>query len=174
MSPRPILADPGFADSKSFGVTTRTAYPISTSEKGGRVVKQRDGGGMAAKCAAIAKSGSRCSRPALAGKQHCLMHDPDSTELRRQASVKGGYARSAKARALKQIPEAMTAEELAGWLSLVFKKVVAGSMEPKIGSAAAAIAKTIIDVQVVADQPAIAELEEQLRMIRSMVERKVA
>ncbi len=126
---------------------------------------------MTVLCSAIAKSGSRCRRPALAGKQHCLMHDPESAELRREAGRKGGRNRSAKARAAKLIPDAMTAEDLAGWLSLLFTSVMAGKVEPKIGTAAAAIARTLLEAQTAAAQPSVADLQEQVAVLRALVER---
>ena len=44
------------------------------------------------------------------------------------------------------IPEAMTPEELAGWLSAVFRKVLIGTTSPKIGTAAASIARVLLEV----------------------------
>jgi len=115
---------------------------------------------MTVACSAIAKSGSRCRRPALAGKQHCLMHDPGSAGLRLEASKKGGFERSAKARAAKLVPEAMTPAELAGWLSLLFTQVMTGRVEPKIGTACAAIARTLLDVRTTTEiETRLCELE---------------
>ena len=120
---------------------------------------------MPVTCSAITKGGSRCSRPALAGKQHCLMHDPESAELRREASRKGGKARSTKARAAKQIPAAMSADELAGWLSLLFTNVMAGRIEPKIGTACATIARTLHEVKHATElEERLAELEQRAGM----------
>ena len=118
-------------------------------------------------CSAIAKSGSRCSRPALAKKQHCLMHDGDSAELRREAGRKGGHARSNKSRAEKAMPDAMTPEELSRWLSQVFTAVITGAMEPKIGIAAAGIARTLMVVR------EMGELEERLTALEAQAGRRV-
>lgn len=126
---------------------------------------------MSVKCSAITKSGSRCSRPALANKHHCLMHDPESTELRREASRKGGRNRSAQARAQKLLPEVLAPEDLAAWLSNVFKTVMLGKTEPKIGTACATIAKAILEAQQAANQPAIEDLQEQVELLRLMVQR---
>ena len=65
---------------------------------------------MVMKCSAIAKSGSRCQTAAVAGSSFCYLHAPEMAERRREAAVKDGHNRSAKARAATQIPEAMTAE----------------------------------------------------------------
>lgn len=71
---------------------------------------------MAAKCQAIARSGRPCGSPPLAGSAWCFIHDPAGAEARRESSRKGGHARSNAARAKKEIPAAMGADELAGWL----------------------------------------------------------
>jgi hypothetical protein len=54
----------------------------------------------------------------------------------------------------------MTAEEMAGWLSLVFKRVLTGQTQPKVGAACAQIARTILVVQETALlEDRLAELE---------------
>jgi hypothetical protein len=126
---------------------------------------------MAVVCAAITKAGSRCRRPVLPGKAHCLMHDPESAELRREASRKGGRHRSAKARAAKALPEALTPEELTAWLSQAFKSVLVGRMEPKVGTACATLAKAILEAHTAAAQPALADLHDQLDTLRALIER---
>jgi hypothetical protein len=126
---------------------------------------------MAAKCLAIARSGSRCNSPTLPESSYCWMHSPDAAEARREAARKGGRNRATKVRAAKQLPEAMTAEDLTSWLSLLFTSVMAGKVEARIGNACAAIARTLLEAQTAAAQPSIAELEEQLAVLRAMVER---
>jgi hypothetical protein len=102
---------------------------------------------MATKCSAIAKSGNRCTTPVVAGSAFCWMHAPEMAERRREGARKGGKARSSRARAAKLLPEAMTPDELSAWLSLLFKQVVAGKIEPRVGTAAATIARVLIDVR---------------------------
>ncbi len=102
---------------------------------------------MAAKCSAIARSGSRCGSPALPDSAYCFVHSPDTAEARREAARKGGHARSNQARARAAIPEAMDAAELGGWLTTLFKGVITGRIEPKIGTAAATIARTMMEVR---------------------------
>ncbi len=126
---------------------------------------------MAVKCSAIARSGSRCSSPVLPGSAFCFLHAPEMAEMRRESSRKGGRNRSAKARAAKLIPEAMSAADLAGWLSLLFTNVMEGTIEPRVGAAAATIARTLLDAQNAAAQPRIDDLQEQLALLRHMVER---
>ena len=112
-------------------------------------------------CSAIARSGSRCRSAPLPGRPYCLLHDPLSAEARREGARKGGKARSTAARAQRQIPAAMTTDELAGWLSALFKSVVAGKMEPKVGTAAATIAKALIEVR------KQTEIEERLQLLEA-------
>ncbi len=102
---------------------------------------------MAVKCSAIAKSGSRCSVSVVTGSSFCYLHDPAMAERRREGAKKGGHNRSTKARATAQISEAMSAMDLAGWLSLLFKNVVDGRVEPRIGTAAATIARVLLEVK---------------------------
>ncbi len=115
---------------------------------------------MAVRCAAITKGGTRCTSPVLADSTFCWTHDPAAADRRREASKKGGKARSNKARALKQIPPAMSAEDLAGWLSLLFTNVMTGRIEPKIGTACATIARMLHEVKHATElEERIAELE---------------
>jgi len=117
---------------------------------------------MAVKCSGITRSGSRCDRPALADRPFCLMHDPAAAETRREASRKGGRARSNQARAKAALPEAMDAAELAGWLSATFRRVITGQMEPRVGTAAATIARTLLEIRTAVDlEERVAELEER-------------
>jgi len=126
---------------------------------------------MVVKCAGITRGGSRCSSPVLPGSSYCFLHAPEMAEARREAARKGGRNRSAKARAQRQIPEAMTPAELSGWLSALFRSVVSGRTEPKVGAAAATIAKVLLEARAVADQPTIEDLQEQLALLRTMIER---
>ena len=65
----------------------------------------------------------------------------------------------------------MSAEDLAGWLSLLFTQVMAGTVEAKIGTACAAIARTLLEAQAAAAQPAIEDLQEQVAVLRALIER---
>jgi len=120
---------------------------------------------MAARCAAITRKGTPCPSPPLAGSARCWVHDPAAAAARVEASRKGGAARSNAQRAMKQIPTAMTADELAGYLSLLFRGVVAGKVEPKVGTAAATIAKVLFDVKTAVDVAALAEQVDGLQVL---------
>jgi hypothetical protein len=114
----------------------------------------------AAQCAAITRGGSRCASAVLAGSRYCWTHDPAAADRRREASKKGGKARANAERARKQIPPAMSVEDLAGWLSLLFTSVMAGRIEPKIGTACATIARTLLEVRTTTElEQRLSELE---------------
>jgi hypothetical protein len=102
---------------------------------------------MTVACLAIAKSGSRCRRPALAGKQHCLMHDPESAELRREAGRKGGHARSNQARAAKAMRAALTSAQLLIRLSQVIDKAEKGEIEPGVVNCISGAARTMTEIR---------------------------
>jgi hypothetical protein len=117
---------------------------------------------MAVQCAAITRGGSRCGSAVLAGSRYCWTHDPAAADRRLEASKKGGRARSNKARAAKQIPAAMSAEDLAGWLSLLFTSVMTGRIEPKIGTACASIARVLHEVKTMTElEQRLTQLEER-------------
>lgn len=117
------------------------------------------------KCAGITRAGKRCPRGPMAGSAYCLTHDPDATELRRQAGAKGGRNSSHQARALRHIPaEPLGPPELAAILSgvLVRLTVGEGAIEPKAASAAAAVAKVLLDLHDNAERAAAADLLAKL------------
>jgi hypothetical protein len=116
---------------------------------------------MAAKCSAIARSGSRCGSPVLPDSAYCWVHSPEAAEARRAASAKGGKARSNRARAKASLPEAMDAAELGGWLAALFKGVMTGRVEPRIGSAASSTARVMLQArELVEVEERLAALEE--------------
>ncbi len=126
---------------------------------------------MAVKCSAIARSGSRCNSPVLPDQAFCWVHSPDAAEARREASRKGGKNRSAQARAQKLLPDAMTTDELTGWLSVAFKQTLSGRLEPKTATAVATLARAFLEAQQAAAQPTIEDLQEQVEVLRQMIMR---
>src|SRR5215211_7926815 len=102
---------------------------------------------MTVTCSAIAKSGSRCRRPALAGRRHCLMHDPESVELRREAGRKGGHARSNAARAAKVLQPALTTDDLLVTLSDVIRKAEKREIEPGVVNCISGAARTMNEIR---------------------------
>jgi len=77
-----------------------------------------------------------------------LWHDPLRAGDRVEWSRRGGQQRSNRARAAKQLPDGvMTPVELRGLLGLVLKGVIAGTLEPGVGNAAANLARAMTAIQ---------------------------
>jgi hypothetical protein len=103
---------------------------------------------MAIQCIGTRKDGSPCKGTPLAGRDYCFAHDETLNERRRQGSIKGGANRSSRARARKQLADAvMTIGDLDGLLCRALVQVAAGKMEPSIGTAMATIAKTVTAIR---------------------------
>jgi hypothetical protein len=90
------------------------------------------------------------------------MHDPESAELRREASKKGGHARSNAARAAKAMPAALTSDELLVTLSRVIGKVESGEIDPGPANAVASLARAINSIRETTEiERRLAELEQR-------------
>ena len=115
---------------------------------------------MAEKCRAVAKRGNPCGATVVAPEGMCAWHAPEWAERRREWSKKGGERRSNHERAKKQVPAAMTAKELGGWLGVLFRGVVGGKIAPKVGTAAATIARALLEAREAGElEERVAELE---------------
>jgi len=119
---------------------------------------------MVGKCASLTRDGKPCSASPRPGSAYCPWHDPSLSKRRAEWSAKGGSGRSNKARAAKTLPTAlMTSDELAAWLTVCLKQVIAGRMAPPVGTAAASIARTITEIGKAAEiEQRIAGLEREL------------
>jgi hypothetical protein len=63
------------------------------------------------------------------------------------------------------MPPAMTADDLAGWLSLLFKQVIAGDAEPRVAQAAATIARVLLEARAAGElEHRLADLEARASM----------
>ena len=103
---------------------------------------------MAIQCVGIRKDGSPCKGTPLAGRDVCFVHAPELIERRRQGSIKGGANRSSRARARKQMADAvMTITDIDGLLCRSLVMVSEGRMEPAIGNAVASLAKTVTGIR---------------------------
>jgi hypothetical protein len=92
---------------------------------------------------------------------YCVSHDPARVVELAEWRKRGGRSKSNRARALKQLPaEPMGAAELHSYLGLVFKRVITGKTEPAIATAAATVARAMIDVA------KVASFEDQLSEMR--------
>jgi len=99
---------------------------------------------MAEKCHGTHRQGGSCSATPQPGKALCLWHDPARAAERAEWSTRGGRAKSNKARARKDIPDAVTAAELEGVLTAVLKGVIVGRVEVGRANAAANVARALI------------------------------
>ena len=115
---------------------------------------------MPARCAAITRGGSQCSSPVLPDSRYCWTHDPAAAERRREASRKGGKARSNKARAAATLPAPMTPQDVHTWLGVIFLRVIEGETEPSVGTAAATIARAMLETA------KVASFEDELAQLR--------
>ncbi len=120
--------------------------------RGGRMMPER--------CRALAKSGKPCAAAPLPDGL-CRWHSPTWEAKRREWSAKGGAQRSNANRVRKQIPDGLlTTAELRGLMGLVLKGVIAGKLEPGVATAAANVARAMIEIaKVVEVEERIAELE---------------
>lgn len=118
---------------------------------------------MVGKCSATNKDGTPCSgQPYRDG--FCRWHHPDLAEEQRAWRVKGGQAKSNRARAKKALPsELMSMAEVQSYLGVAMKGVLTGKIEPGVGTALANIARAMRDVG------AAAELESQLADMRRQI-----
>ncbi|MDQ3692225.1 MAG: DUF5763 domain-containing protein [Chloroflexota bacterium] len=123
---------------------------------------------MASKCQGTNATGEPCSARPILADGYCYWHSPARAADRAENNRRGGLAKSNKARAKKAIPEALTTEELAGWLSVAFKRVLAGSMEPGVATAVATVAKAMLAVN---EAGALERFEERLSQLERATRR---
>jgi hypothetical protein len=89
------------------------------------------------------------------------MHDPQSMDLRRAASVKGGRARSNHERAKRQLIGAdLSSDDLRGILATCIANVMVGAIEPGVANAVAGLVRTYLAVEEVTElETRLADLE---------------
>ena len=103
---------------------------------------------MASHCQGKNRDGAPCSAHVYEGETWCRWHDPARATERAAWSRKGGAARSNKARARRQLADAvLTINDLDGLLCRALVQVAAGKMEPGVGSSMAGIAKTVVAIR---------------------------
>ena len=113
------------------------------------------------RCRAHNKDGGPCGAMPQTHTPFCQWHDPERVEERAEWNRKGGKATSTEAKARRTLKAGvLTAEDLRARLGVVFVDVVEGRTEPAVGTAAATIARALLDVARVAD------VEEQVAQIR--------
>jgi hypothetical protein len=114
---------------------------------------------MDGKCSARNKDGTPCGAAAWKDAL-CRWHHPDLEQQRAEGRRRGGMAKSNKARAKRQLPEAMSHDELLGFVSLSIKGVLGGKVEPGVANAVANLARAFVTVA------GVAEFEQQLAELR--------
>jgi len=103
---------------------------------------------MATQCQGTNRTGEPCSAYVEPGAAWCRWHDPARAEERIAWSRRGGQARSNRARARRQLADAvLSIDDLDALLCSSMVKVAAGRMEPNVGSAVATIAKTVVGIR---------------------------
>ncbi len=113
------------------------------------------------KCRGKNKDGGPCNAMPQRDSPWCQWHDPDLAEKRAEWRRQGGKGTSTEAKARRTLKAGvLTAEDLRARLGVVFMDVVEGRTEPAVGTAAATIARALLDVARVAD------VEQQVAQIR--------
>ncbi len=124
---------------------------------------------MDRRCRGANAAGQRCDAKPVRPSGWCYWHDPALETERTEGRRQGGKSRSNQARARKQLPtNTMTMQEIQGLLGLTFKGVIAGRIEPGVGTAAASIAKAMVAVA------GVAEIEGQIAELRRMIDERVS
>ena len=100
----------------------------------------------------------------------CRWHHPDLESQRQAERAAGGAARSNKARARKQLADAvLTINDLDGLLCRALVQVAAGKLEPAVGTSMAGIARTITTIRTASElESRLSALEAQVSPIRRL------
>lgn len=123
---------------------------------------------MVEKCAATAASGKPCSALARPGSRFCRWHDQSeaAVEERREASRRGGHARSAVNRALTA-GEGVSLRDVQQRLAGVAVLLSEGKFDPAAASAMASVARALVAMAELVDQETqFAALEPELAAYR--------
>jgi len=119
---------------------------------------------MVDRCPSLTRDGKACAATPRPGSAYCPWHDPSLSKRRSEWSARGGSHRSNKARAAKTLPtELMSTDELASWLTVVFRRLITGQIEPGVATASATVAKAIADIQ------RGAQIEERLAELEALL-----
>jgi len=123
-----------------------------------------DASGMQRKCSGTTKAGLPCKAQALPDSAFCIAHDPARATELAEWRRRGGFAKSNRSRAKKALPaDPLSNEQLHAWLGVVFRGVIAGRIEPGVGTASSTIARTMLELFRAIDlEVRIAELERRI------------
>lgn len=116
---------------------------------------------MATRCTGRNQAGAPCGAQVWRDDL-CRWHHPGLEVERGEWRRRGGAERSNKARARKQLPDAvLTPAELQGSVGLALRGVLAGRFEPGIGNAVANLARAAVAVR------EATELEHRLQALEA-------
>jgi len=122
------------------------------------------------RCKATARTGAPCTARPVRPSGWCWFHDPGIEAERAAGRRLGGYARSNAERARKRLPaEPLDNGELVRYLGEVFKHVIDGTVEPRVGTAAASIAKVMVDIQGAGE---VERLAEEVELLKALLARR--
>ena len=118
---------------------------------------------MLSQCLGTNRDGNPCSAAPDPGTTWCRWHDPKRESDRVEWRRKGGENRSNRARARRQLADAvLTINDLDALLCRALVQVAGGKMEPGVGTSMATIAKTITTIRSTGElERRIEELERQ-------------
>jgi hypothetical protein len=108
-------------------------------------------------CAGIRADGSPCRSQVLCDGTHCYVHAPGRQQERAEARRKGGRNRATSARLRKLMPPRLV--PVFDQLEVALADVLAGELDPRQATAAAAVARALVAVLTAG------ELEERLRRL---------
>ncbi len=113
-------------------------------------------------CSAQNKAGQSCSAQAWKGGL-CRWHHPELEPQRAEERRKGGAARSNASRARRRMAaEAMTPNEIQGFVAVAMRGVMVGSITPGIANAVASLARAAVAVREASEiEQRLAELEQR-------------
>jgi len=124
---------------------------------------------MVARCPSVTREGKPCSATPRPGSAYCAWHDPMLSKRRSEWSAKGGANRSNRQRAAKALPtELMSTDEIAAWLTIQYRKLITGQIEPGVATASATVAKAIAEIQ------RDAQIEERMAAIEALLGKRPA
>lgn len=119
---------------------------------------------MLDRCLGKTKEGKPCSAKPRPGSTWCPWHDPELASSRLEWSAKGGANRSNRARANKELPaEPLSNAEVHAYMSMAFRRTLAGKMEPGVLTALSTGAKVLAELSKAVD------LEDQLAEMRQKI-----
>jgi hypothetical protein len=99
---------------------------------------------MAQTCAGVTKAGKPCEITMLADASFCFAHSPDHATERAEARRRGGRNKATARRAERLIPSRLV--PTFAKIETALDDVLAGELDPKNATAAAALARALVAV----------------------------